>query len=103
MAATTLLSLFPKPMRFSRSRRKTSAASSSNSMPPLLQNGMFNPAALIAQVYQFVGPSYPPGSRRAVELAVAEAISWLVTRAFWSPTRGSLRLASMCRRAARSA
>jgi hypothetical protein len=43
-------------------------------MPPLLQNGMFNPAAFIAQVYQVVGPSYPPGSKRAVELAVAEAL-----------------------------
>jgi hypothetical protein len=46
-------------------------------MPPLLQNGMFNPAALLAQAYQIVGPSYPSASKRAVELAVAEAISWL--------------------------
>jgi hypothetical protein len=32
-------------------------------MPPLLQSGMFNPAALLAQVYQVVGPSYPPRCR----------------------------------------
>jgi uncharacterized protein Ymh len=57
-------------------------------MPPLLQNGMFNPAALLAQVYHVVGPSYPPGSKRAVELVVAEAISWLVTEGLLVPDPG---------------
>ena len=57
-------------------------------MPPLLQSNMFNPAALLAQVYQVVGPSYPPGSKRAVDLAVAEAISWLVTEGLLVPDPG---------------
>jgi hypothetical protein len=74
MATATLLSLFPKP--------------EVELMPPLLQNGLFNPAALFAQGYQLVGPSYPPGSRRAVELAIAEAISWLVTQGLLVPDPG---------------
>jgi hypothetical protein len=49
-------------------------------MPPLLQNGMFNPAALHAQVFRVVGASYPPGASRNVNIAVAEALSWLVTQ-----------------------
>lgn len=57
-------------------------------MPPLLQKGLFNPAALIAQAYQLVGPSYPPASRRAVELAVTEAISWLITQGLLIPDPG---------------
>jgi hypothetical protein len=44
---------------------------------------MFNPAALTASVFQLVGPSYPPGSKRSVELVIAEALSWLVGR--WGP------------------
>jgi hypothetical protein len=73
-------------------------------MPPLLQNGMFNPAALLAQVYQVVGQSYPPGTQRSVSLAVAEALSWLLTQGllvldpgqpspgFYVPTRRAQRL-----------
>ncbi len=57
-------------------------------MTPLLQNGIFNPAALLAQVYQVFGPSYPPGSTRAVELAAAEAMSWLVTQGLLVPYPG---------------
>lgn len=57
-------------------------------MSPLMQNGMFNPATLIAQVYQPFGASYPPGSSRAIELAIAEAISWLVTEGILVPDPG---------------
>jgi hypothetical protein len=88
MAATTLLSLFPKPDDVLALTPEDFGGVIIELMPPLLQNGMFNPAALIAQVYQFVGPSYPPGSRRAVELAIAEAISWLVTQGLLVPDPG---------------
>lgn len=79
MAAPTLLSLFPNPEDVLALTPEDLGGVIVELMPPLLQNGMFNPAALLAQVYQVVGPSYPPGSRREVELAVAEALSWLVT------------------------
>jgi hypothetical protein len=79
MAATTLLSLFPKPEDVLALTPEDFGGVIIELMPPLLQNGLFNPAALIAQVYQVVGPSYPRGSKRAIELAIAEAISWLVT------------------------
>jgi len=79
MAAVTLLSLFPRPEDVLALAPEDFGGIIIELMPPLLQNGMFNPAALLAQVYQIVGPSYPPGSKRAVELAMAEAISWLAS------------------------
>jgi hypothetical protein len=79
MAAATLLSLFPKPDDVLALTPEDFGGVIIELMPPLLQNGMFNPAALLAQAYQTVGPSYAPGSRRPVELAVAEAIRG------WSP------------------
>lgn len=88
MAATTLLSFFPKPEELLALTPEDLGGVIIELMPPLLQNGMFNPAALLAQVYQMVGPSYPPGSRRAVELAAAEAISWLVTEGLLVPDPG---------------
>jgi hypothetical protein len=88
MAAVTLLSLFPKPEEVLALTPEDFGGVIIELMPPLLQNGMFNPAALLAQVYQIVGPSYPPGSKRAVELAVAEAISWLVTEGLLVPDPG---------------
>jgi Protein of unknown function (Hypoth_ymh) len=88
MAAVTLLSLFPKPEDVLVLTPEDFGGVIVELMPPLLQNGMFNPAALLAQVYQVVGPSYPPGSTRAVELAVAEAISWLVTEGLLVPDPG---------------
>jgi hypothetical protein len=74
MAAATLLSLFPKPEDVLTLTPEDFGGVIIELMPPLLQNGLFNPAALIGQAYQLAGPSYPPGSRRAVELAIAEAI-----------------------------
>src|ERR1700732_1363675 len=88
MAAPTLLSLFPKPEDVLALTPEDFGGVIIELMPPLLQNGMFNPAALIAQVYQPVGPSYPSGSKRAVELAIAEAISWLVTQGLLVPDPG---------------
>jgi hypothetical protein len=101
MPAVTLISLFPKPDDVLALTPEDFGGVIIELMPSLLQNGMFNPAALLAQVYQLVGASYPPGSKRAVELAVAEAISWLVTEGLPFPIPDSHRLASMCRHAAR--
>jgi len=88
MAGATLLFLFPKPEDVLALTPEDFGGVIIELIPPLLQNGMFNPAALIAQVYQIVGPSYPPGSRRAIELATAEAISWLVTLGLLVPEPG---------------
>lgn len=88
MVATTLLSLFPKPEDVLALTPEDLGGVIIELIPPLLQNGMFNPAALLAQVYQVVGASYPSGSRRAVELAVAEAICWLVTEGLLVPDPG---------------
>jgi len=70
-------------------------------MPPLLQNGLFNPATLIQQVYQPPNAPYPIGSMRDIQLAVAEAISWLVGEGFLFAIQLSLRMPFTCRRAAR--
>jgi hypothetical protein len=88
MAATTLLSLFPRPEDVLALTPEDFGGVIIELMPPLLQSGMFNPAALTAQVYQLSGPSYPHGSRRAIELAIAEAISWLVTQGLLVPDPG---------------
>ncbi len=88
MTAMTLLSLLPQPEDVLALTPEDLGGVIIELMPPLLQNGMFNPAALLAQAYQVVGQSYPPGSRRAVELAVAEAISWLVTEGLLVPDPG---------------
>jgi hypothetical protein len=84
MAAATLISLFPKPEDVLALTPEELGGVIIELMPPLLQNGMFNLAALLAQA----GPSYPPGSRRTVELAAAEAISWLVTEGLLVPDPG---------------
>jgi hypothetical protein len=88
MTAVTLLSLFPKPEDVLALTPEDFGGVIVELMPPLLQNGKFNPAALTAQVYQPFGPSYTPGSSRAVELAIAEAISWLVTEGILVPDPG---------------
>jgi hypothetical protein len=84
----TLLSLFPKLEDVLGLTPEDLVGVIIELMPPLLQNGLFNPVALLGQVYQPVGPSYPPGSRRTIELAVAEAISWLVTEGIRVPDPG---------------
>ena len=88
MPVPTLLSLFPKPEDLLALTPEDLGGVIVELMPPLLQNGLFNPAALIASVFQLVGPSYPPGSRRSVELVVAEALSWLATQGLLIPDPG---------------
>jgi hypothetical protein len=50
MAAATLLSLFPKPGNVLALTPEDFGGVIIELRPPLLQNGMFNPGALIAQV-----------------------------------------------------
>src|SRR6202167_5635162 len=88
MPPPTLASLFPEPEDVLALTPEDFGGVIIELMPPLLQNGMFNPAALTAQVYQLSGPSYPQGSSRAIELAIAEAISWLVTQGLLVPDPG---------------
>ena len=80
MPNLSLLSLFPTPDDVLALTPEDLGGVIIELMPPLLQNGLFNPAALIGQAYHLSGPSYPPGSKRDIELAVAEAISWLITQ-----------------------
>jgi hypothetical protein len=88
MAATTLLSLFPSHEDLLALAPEDLGGVIMELMLGLLQNGMFNPATLSAQVFQVVGPSYPPGVRRAVDLAIAEAMSWLITQGLLVPDPG---------------
>jgi hypothetical protein len=50
MAAVTLLSLFPRPENVLALALEDFGGIIIELMAPLLQNGMFNPAALLAQV-----------------------------------------------------
>lgn len=76
----TLLSLFPKPEDLLALAPEDLAGVVVELMPPLMQNHLFNPAALSAQLFTVTGASYPQGARRAVNLAIAEALSWLLTQ-----------------------
>ena len=49
-------------------------------VPAVIQNGMFNTESLLAQLYPPLGNGYPVGGNRPVSLAVAEALSWLITQ-----------------------
>ena len=46
----------------------------------VIQNGMFNMAGLLAQLFPPIGNGYPVGLRSDVRLAVAEALSWLTNQ-----------------------
>src|ERR1700731_1734887 len=88
MPAPTLLSIFPKPDDLLALTPEDLGGVIIELMPPLLQNRLFNPGALTASVFQLVGPSYPPGSKRNVELVIAEALSWLVVQGLLIPDPG---------------
>lgn len=84
----TLHSLFPRPDDLLALTPEDLGGVIIEIMPPLLQNGMFNPAALLAQLYQPVQSPYPVGSMRAVQIAIGEAVSWLVTEGLLIPDPG---------------
>src|ERR1700740_1473071 len=84
MAAPTLLSIFPKPEDLLAVAPEDLAGVIVEVMPPVMQNGLFNPSHLVAQVFRPVGPTYP-GTQRPVLRAITEAISWLVTQGILAP------------------
>jgi hypothetical protein len=49
-------------------------------VPGAMHNNLFNIEALLAQTFSPIGTSYPPDVRRPVTLALAGAVSWLVTQ-----------------------
>jgi hypothetical protein len=49
-------------------------------VPGLLQNEMFQLEALLSQLFPVIGESYPSSLRRPVTVAIAEALSWLITQ-----------------------
>jgi hypothetical protein len=75
----TLLSLFPDPDDLLSLDAEELAGVVLELAPAVMQNGLFNIQGLFAQVSQPFGPSYPEGTREAVMLALAGAVSWLVT------------------------
>ena len=76
----TLLSLFPDPDDLLSLEAEELGGVVLELASPVMQNGLFNISGLVAQVSQSVGPSYPSNKQRAVTLALAEAVSWLVTQ-----------------------
>ena len=48
--------------------------------PSVMQNGMFTINHILSQLYPNVGPTYPRETKISVSLALAEAISWLMTQ-----------------------
>lgn len=85
MPAQTLLTVFPKAEDLLATPAEDLGAILIELIPPIMQNGLFNPSALIAQLYQAVGPSYPPGTHRAVIRVLTEAIAWLVNVGLLAP------------------
>lgn len=76
----TLLTLFPTPSDLLALEPEEFGGVLLEIAPGLMQNGLFNLHNFSSQLYMIVGPSYPQGSQRQVELAIAEAVSWLETQ-----------------------
>jgi uncharacterized protein (TIGR02391 family) len=75
----TLLTIFPDPQDLLALEPEDLGGVILEIAPGVMQNGMFNVMSLLAQVSNVVGPSYPPGMRRPVTNALAEALSRLVS------------------------
>jgi len=76
----TLLSVFPAPKDLLALTPEDLGGVILEIAPGVIQNGMFNTEGLLAQLYQPFAQSYPQGTNHAVTLALAEALSWLVTQ-----------------------
>jgi len=76
----TLLSIFPRPNDLLALEPEDLAGVLLEVVPGVMQNGMFNTQSLQAQLFRQIGDTYPHGVRRPVELAIAEAISWLISQ-----------------------
>jgi len=80
MPPPSLISLLPKPQDLLSLTPEDLGGVIIEVVPPLVQNGMFNIQSLAAILYQLTGPAYPPGTQRPVLVALAEALSWLITQ-----------------------
>ena len=76
----TLLTLFPAPTDILALEPEDLAGVLLEIAPTVTQNNLFSVHAFSSQLYMGAWPSYPQGSQRPVELAIAEAISWLETQ-----------------------
>jgi len=76
----SLLAIFPKPDDLLALEPEELGGVILEMAPGISQNGMFNIHSLVAQLFQQVGPSYPHGYQRPVQMALAEALSWLVSQ-----------------------
>jgi hypothetical protein len=76
----TLLSIFPKPEDLLALQPEDLAGVIHEIVPGVMQNGMFNTGALLAQLFSPIGNRYPPGVHEQVRLAIAEALSWLTNQ-----------------------
>ncbi|HUC61612.1 MAG TPA: TIGR02391 family protein [Alphaproteobacteria bacterium] len=77
--AKTLASLFPNPDDLVALEPEDLGAVLLEVIPALLQNDMVSFGGIIMPLYPPYGP-YPPGSHRPVRIALAEAISWLISQ-----------------------
>ena len=78
--ASTLLSIFPNLDDLLALDPENLAGVLLEIVPGKMQNAMFNLNGLEAQLFTVVGTTYPPGVSRPVQLALAEALSWLVSQ-----------------------
>jgi hypothetical protein len=76
----TLLSIFPKPEDLLALPPEELGGVIHEIAPGIMQNGMFNTAGLLAQLFSPIGNSYPAGVHEQVRLAIAEALSWLTNQ-----------------------
>lgn len=78
--AQTLLSIFPTPNDLLALESEELGGVILEIAPSVIQNGMFTHEVLARQLFQTSGLTYPIGVRQSVELAIAEALSWLVSQ-----------------------
>jgi hypothetical protein len=76
----TLPSLFPNPDDLLSVQPEDLGGAILEIAPGVMQNGMFNTASLLAQLFPQIGTGYPPGLHEQIRLAIAEALSWLMNR-----------------------
>ena len=76
----TLLSIFPNPQDLLALPPEKLAGVIHEIAPGVMQNGMFNTAGLLTQLFPPIGNGYSPGVHEQVRLAIAEALSWLTNQ-----------------------
>jgi uncharacterized protein (TIGR02391 family) len=76
----TLISIFPNSKDLLALAPEDLGGVIMELMPGILQSGIFSIGALTTPLFQPFPPNYPPGEQRQIELALAEALSWLVTQ-----------------------